>query len=88
MADITEEISKLENQISELPAGYISRKIINGKERFYLQWSENGKVKSKYIKNDDYEDVKNKIALRKELQGKLNELKTSSGYVNKPRYIF
>ena len=49
MADITEEISKLENQISELPAGYISRKIINGKERFYLQWSENGKVKSKYI---------------------------------------
>lgn len=85
MADITEEISKLENQISELPAGYISRKIINGKERFYLQWSENGKVKSKYIKNDDYEDVKNKIALRKELQGKLNELKTSSGYVNKPR---
>ena len=77
MADVTDEITNLEKQISELPAGYISRKIINGKERFYLQWNDSGKVKSKYIKN--------KIALRRDLQAKLNEIKTSSGYINKPK---
>ncbi|MCF0238472.1 MAG: hypothetical protein HUK24_07710, partial [Sphaerochaetaceae bacterium] len=81
MAEIHEEIKELETQIANLPIGYISRKIINKKERFYQQWTENGKVKSKYIGNENVEDLKNKIVLRKELQLKLNELKTSASLV-------
>ena len=53
MQDIYEEIEKLEKELSTYPKGYISRKVLNGKERFYLQWAENGKTISKYIKNNE-----------------------------------
>ena len=41
------KIEELEQQIAELPVGYISKKKIHGKERFYHQWTEDGKVRSK-----------------------------------------
>ena len=56
MEDISSQIADLEEQIAKLPVGYISKKMINGKERYYQQWTENGKVKSKYIKNEDFEN--------------------------------
>ena len=55
VAEISKEIEALEKELSHYPNGYISRKIINEKERFYLQWTEDGKVKSKYIKSDELE---------------------------------
>ena len=84
MEDITIQIADLEDQIAKLPVGYISKKMINGKERYYQQWTENGKVKSKYIKNEDFEDFKKKIELRKSLQGKLSELKSSAAFIETP----
>ena len=84
MEDITIQIADLEEQIAKLPVGYISKKMINGKERYYQQWTENGKVKSKYIKNEDFEDFKKKIELRKSLQGKLSELKSSAAFIETP----
>ena len=38
-----ETIQELERQIAGLPIGYISKKNINGKTRYYHQWTENGK---------------------------------------------
>jgi hypothetical protein len=58
MEEITTKIADLEEQIEKLPVGYISKKMINGKERYYQQWTENGKVKSKYIRNEDFEDLR------------------------------
>ena len=84
MEDISTQITALEEQIAKLPVGYISKKMINGKERYYQQWTENGKVKSKYIKNEDFEDFKKKIELRKSLQGKLSELKSSAAFIETP----
>lgn len=83
MEDINKQIEDLENQIAALPVGYISKKLINGKERYYQQWTENGKIKSKYIKNDDFEDFQKKIELRKSFQAKLSELKSSGAFVEK-----
>ena len=40
-------IRQIEDELAGLPAGYISKKMIHGKERFYLQWMENGKLKSR-----------------------------------------
>ena len=37
MEDINSQISDLESQIALLPVGYISKKMINGKERYYQQ---------------------------------------------------
>ena len=84
MEEITTKIADLEEQIAKLPVGYISKKMINGKERYYQQWTENGKVKSKYIKNEDFEDFKKKIELRKSLQAKLSELKSSAAFIETP----
>lgn len=77
MHSIAEQISALEKELSESPVGYISRKVINGKERFYLQWTENGKVKSRYIKTDELESVRTSVERRKQLQMKLKELRAT-----------
>ena len=84
MEDINTQISDLENQIASLPIGYISKKMINGKERYYQQWTENRKVKSKYIKNGEVEEFQKKIELRKLLQAKLSELKSSVAFIETP----
>ena len=76
MSEITEQIRLLEKEIASLPVGYISKKTINGKTRFYRQWSESGKIKSKYIKDEEYEEISRAIARRKILQKQLKELKT------------
>ena len=70
-----DSIYELENEIALLPKGYISNKKIGGKVRHYLQWSENGKTKSQYIPDDEYEAIKEGIAKRKELEKRLKALK-------------
>ncbi len=74
MEDRVREIEELEQQIGELPIGYISRKNIHGKTRYYRQWTENGKIKSQYIKEEDLETVEEQITRRRELQQRLKEL--------------
>lgn len=73
--DIRKRIIELENEIAVLPQGSINMKKINGKEQPYLQWTENGKSKSKYIKKDEREQIFAGIERRKELQEELRELK-------------
>lgn len=65
----------LELLISQLPKGYISHKNINGTMRHYLQWMENGKLKSKYIKAAEYSGIVTQIEERKALEKQLKEIK-------------
>lgn len=76
MTDIYELIQLLEKRIKELPAGYISKKNIHGKPRYYLQWRENGKMRSKYIRDDQLTNVQEQIEERKRLQIRLKEKST------------
>ena len=75
MQTATERMKQIEKELAGLPIGYISKKTINGKERFYLQWMENGKLKSKYIKAAEYDEVLRQVEKRKNLQAELKELK-------------
>lgn len=75
LTDIYELIRLLEERINALPAGYISKKNINGKTRYYLQWREEGKMKSKYIRDEELEELQRQIAERKRLQERLKEKK-------------
>lgn len=72
--DLENELMKIRYEISKLPIGYISKKTINGKARQYLQWSENGKKKSKYIGDELAEELRIKIERRRELKKKEKEL--------------
>lgn len=69
---------ELEEEIAQLPIGYISKKNIHGKTRYYRQWTENGKIKSQYIKEEELEDIEEQIGRRKELQQRLKELNQST----------
>ena len=71
----TEDLKRnLEKQIAELPAGYISYKNINGRKRAYLQWREDGRIRSKYIRPEDEPYISERIARRHDLQEELREL--------------
>lgn len=72
--ELENELSKIRQEISELPIGYISKKTINGKTKQYLQWTENGKKKSKYVDDELAEELRAKIEWRRELQRREKEL--------------
>lgn len=73
-----DRIQELESMIENLPKGNITYKKINGKEQPYLQWTEKGKTKSKYIKIAERETVFSQISLRRTLQEELKALKAAT----------
>lgn len=75
MTNSYELMRKIEEQIATLPVGYISKKNINGKIRYYLQWKESGKMKSQYLREGEVEKMRAKIEERRQLQKRLKELK-------------
>ena len=75
MKNASDRIKEIKTELAGLPAGYISKKMIRGKERFYLQWTENGRQKSKYIKDAEYGELAAQVEKRKQLQSELKLLK-------------
>lgn len=78
MENAYDRMIELEKQISELPQGGITYKNINGKEQPYLQWTENGKTKSKYVKIAEREQIFGQVEQRRQLQEELKALKQSA----------
>ena len=72
--DRIDKINEIDKELQQLPIGYISKKNINGKERFYHQWTEDGKVKSRYLKGGELEPLQEQIARRKELAAEKKQL--------------
>lgn len=62
------------NRLSELPRGYISKKIIGNKEYNYLQYRNKGRVESKYIRDGEIDDVRKLLELRKEAEAASPEI--------------
>lgn len=75
MESLQSKMKRLETEISELPVGYISQKTIKGKVRQYLQWTEEGKKKSKYLDDETAAIVAEQIARRRKLQQELKTVK-------------
>ena len=74
MNDRLERIEKLQQIISTLPQGSVTYKKICGKEQPYLQWTENGKTKSKYVKVAEREQIFEQVERRRKLQEELRIL--------------
>lgn len=86
-----EELTKLQAEIESLPKGYISTKTVRGNTYYYHQWSESGKKKSRYLKADEVEPLKEQIARRKALQAQVKSLRSKAEkepphIMEKPRY--
>lgn len=73
--EIRNRIHTLEEELTSLPVGSYVIKVIKGKEQPYLQWSEGGKTKSRYIKKEEREDVMKQLERRAAIQEELKRLK-------------
>lgn len=62
-------------RLAQMPKGTLVYKKINGKEQPYLQWTENGKSKSKYIKQAERETVLADMKLKKWLSSEAKKLR-------------
>lgn len=74
MDELQKRLQDIEEQMALLPKGTISMKTIRGKQQPYLQWSENGRRFSKYIKLKEREETFAGIEKRKQLSAELEEL--------------
>lgn len=64
------ERSNLQEQMAldvleKSPKGYLVKKNINDKTYYYIQWRENNKIKSKYVKKDQEQEIKVLFAQKK-----------------------
>ena len=75
LSEIQNRVAELEQQISNLPAGSITKKTVNGKEYFYHRWTEDKKRKEKYIPVDEVDNFHAQIEQRKKLDQDLKALK-------------
>ena len=69
-----EEYSKIITEIETLPTGGITYKKINGKEYAYYQWREDGKQRSRRIKDEELEQLSGQIERKKELQNLIKDI--------------
>lgn len=68
-----EKAKYYQDYIAQLPQGNITYKKINGKIYTYYQWTENGKQRSRVVKPEEFEELKDKIEQRKALEKELKE---------------
>ena len=66
-------IRYIREEIAQLPKGNITYKTIRGKKYAYLQWTENGRQRSRRVKDDELQELTEQIAKRKALEKKLKE---------------
>lgn len=80
---IVRKEAEYQKRLEKLPAGSIQKKIISGKEYYYLQRREGKRVLSTYIKSRELEKVKADIQLRKQLSQEIEAIKERKGLMEK-----
>ena len=78
-SEIVARIEAIERELSQLPIGTLVMKKIKGKDQPYLQWSESGKTKSRYIKINERDEVFAQLERRSALHEELKQLKSLAG---------
>ena len=84
MENTEKRLAEILDEINKLPVGNITRKTIRGKSRMYLQWREDGKSKSKYIKAKEEADITAAIERRKALEKEYHDLKNGMNAGTEP----
>lgn len=68
------ELAEIIREMNSLPRGTLVYKKIKGKEQPYLQWTENGKSKSRYIKKEEREKIFKELNRREYLKNEFDRL--------------
>lgn len=80
---LSRKIHIIEKEMKSLPKGYISKKKIKNHSYYYLQYRENNKIVSKYIKQSEVEAYQVLIDERKSLELNLKELQKNKKKLEK-----
>jgi len=82
--------NKIEQTLPSLPEGYISTKTIKEKQYYYLQNRVDGKIMSKYLKENEVDIIKEQVELSKkyksqlpQIEARLNELEQAAKLIDK-----
>ena len=67
LSEMQTRAAELEQQISALPAGSITKKTVSGKDYFYHRWTENKKRREKYIPAEEVDSFQKQVERRKAL---------------------
>ncbi len=71
----SERIKKaMEEELSHLQKGYISKKRISSKDYFYLQKREGSKIIGKYIAPEDLPNIIKEVEKRRQLEKSIKDL--------------
>ena len=74
LSEMQTRVAELEQQISALPAGSITKKTVSGKDYFYHRWTENKKRREKYIPAEEVDSFQKQVERRKALEKELKML--------------
>ena len=73
--ELQNRMTELEQQISMLPPGSVTKKTIKGKEYFYHRWTEHKQRREKYIPIEEMDVFRAQIEQRRALEQELKALK-------------
>ncbi len=73
---LTKEISELKARIQACPKGSLRKRMIRGKEYYYLQYREGEHVKSRYVKADEVPQILAEIENRKSMENTTREMQS------------
>lgn len=62
------ERKALMQELESLPAGTLVRRTIRGAERFYHQWREDGKTRSRYLSRDEADALRRQVERKKAIK--------------------
>ena len=58
----------LVRELESLPAGTLVKRTIRGAERFYHQWREDGRTRSRYLTRDEADELRRQVMRKKKLK--------------------
>ena len=70
-------IESYEAMVAGLPKGSIREKLIGGRRYPYLQWRDQDRVRSRYIKQEDVISLSEQIEQRRQYEKEIKSLRSS-----------
>ncbi|MEG0835614.1 MAG: hypothetical protein RR413_09245 [Christensenellaceae bacterium] len=88
--ELLRQKNEIEQTLPSLPAGYISRKTIKEKQYYYLQNRVDGKITSKYLKENEVDTINEQVercrkykAELPKIEARLKELEQAAKLIDK-----
>ena len=72
--NIKERLAQIEAELSALPRGSVTTKMVKGHSYFYHRWYEEKARKERYVSEAEADALREQLARRKELEAQRKEL--------------